>query len=244
MRNIHRILLLAPVLLSTSCAQKDARDYAMKLAGLLTNYSTRIDAKLADEQARYVNEAKRNETALEEDEAQRLADLRSSKSTDAANGLKAKSLTPSTFLTTLIPGYAKQDFDSSTVLYEKSQNAYMAHLKGLTDLSIEKAKIEALRQAILALAKDPGIFSEARDIAKFGSDLKDKVNVNTCASAVTAMTAANKRVADLTAAVADPTKAADKATNTAKLEIAQADAKAASDLAVSTGKLNNQNSCQ
>ena len=244
MRNTYRILLPALMLMCTSCAQKDARDYAMKLAGLLANYSNQIDAKLADEQARYIKEAKRNETALEDDEVQRLADLRSSKSTEAAKGLKAKSLTPSAFLTTLIPGYAKQDFDSSTALYEKSQNAYMDHLKGLTDLSVEKAKIEVLRQAILALAKDPGIFSEAQDIVKFSSDLKDKVNVNTCSSAVTALTAANKQVADLTAAIADPNNVANKATNTSKLEIAQADAKAAQDLAVSTGKLNHQNSCQ
>ena len=244
MKNIYRKLLLASMLLCTSCAQKDAREYARKLASLLSNYSNQIDAKLADEQARYVSEAKRNETALEDDEAQRLTDLRSSKSTEAAKNLKAKSLTPSAFLTTLISSYAKTDYDSSLTLYEKSQNAYMAHLKGLTDLSLEKAKIEALRQAILALAKDPGVFAEAQNIAKFGSDLKDKVNVNTCSSALTALTAANKRVTDLTAAIADPTKVAAKAINTSKLEIAQADAKAARELALSTGKLNNQNSCQ
>ena len=244
MRNIYRIVLLTPVLLFTSCAQKDAREYAKKLAGLLSDYSIQIDAKLADEQKRYVNEAKRNETALEDDEAQRLEDLRSSKSSEAAKNLKAKSLPPSTFLSTLIPTYAKTDFDSSLALYEKSQTAYMAHLKGLVDLSIEKAKIEALRQAILALAKDPGVFAEARNIGKFGSDLKDKVNLNTCSSAASELTAANKRVTDLTAAIADSTKVADKTINTAKLTIAQADAKAARDLAVSTGKFSNQSTCQ
>src|SRR6266704_46619 len=107
MRKIWIGVLLVSTVLCSSCSQKDAQEYAKKLADLLGKYSEQIDAKLADEQTRYVNEAKRNEVALEEDEAQRLSDLRSAKSQEAAKDLKAGNLKPAAFVETLLSAYAQ-----------------------------------------------------------------------------------------------------------------------------------------
>ena len=234
MRKIWIGVLLVSSVLCSSCSQKDAREYAKKLADLLGNYSDQIDAKLTDEHQRYKNEAKLNEEALEVDEYQRLSDLRSAKSQQAAADLKAGNLKPAAFVATLLSAYGQADFDSTKALYEKSANAYMVHLKDLADLSVEKAKIDALTQALNTLAKDPGFLAGAVEAAKFGADLKDKVNLNTCTAARSAQAAADKRAEQLTKDVADAAMAANKDVNTSKLGIAKADSAAAAKLAAAS----------
>jgi hypothetical protein len=235
-RSIHVCLILAASLWSSSCAEKDAREYARKLAALLSSYSQQIDLKLADEEARYVSEAKREEAAIERDAATELEMERLSRAQDAAQQLAAGSLQPAALLSAIMPAYAKKDFDQNEALYTKAQDAYTSHLKNLTHLSIEKAKIQALQQALEGLGTEPNLVAQLQEFGKFGSDLKNQINVQTCSAAVDTITARQKSIDALTADIADASKAADKEKNQKKLEIAQADLKAAGTLRTASGK--------
>lgn len=104
MRSVLTGILLLCALVCTSCSQKDARDYAKKLADLLGKYSEQINSKLADEQARYVSEAKGLESDFEEDEPNAFRTLEL---------LKSGTLNPSAMVATLLTAYATVDFDSS-----------------------------------------------------------------------------------------------------------------------------------
>lgn len=80
-------------------------------------------------------------------------------------------------------------------------------MKGLTDLSLETAKIEALQQSLNALAKDTGFLAKAEEAEKFAADLKDQVDLNTCSAALHSQQTADRKIDDLDAAIADPAKA-------------------------------------
>jgi hypothetical protein len=223
-----------------SCSQKDAQEYAKQLAALLDKYSAQIDAKLADEQMRYVNEARRLEQEGEVDEQQRLKDLRTSEAKQFAADLKKGRTKPAAILS-ILAGYAKTDFASNRDVYEKSQDAYLEHMKGLTNLTLEKAKIQGLTQALKALAKDPEFLAQAEDAVKFGTDLKDGINLNTCNAASKAKAKADALVKSLTSAIAAPgATETERAANEAKMETAKADSAAAAKLAKSTGRLNDE----
>ena len=234
--SIYLGLTLAASLLMSSCAEKDARQYARKLAELLSSYSQQIDQKLADEEARYISEAKRDEAAIERDAATELRNERRTRAQDAAKQLTDGTLKPAALLATIMPAYAKKDFDQSEALYEKSQDAYTSHLKNITHLSIAKAKIQALQQALEALGKQPNLAAQLQEFGKFGSDLKEQINLQTCAAAVDTITAKQALITSLTADINDASKAADKDRNQKKLEIAQADLKAAEKLRDASGK--------
>ncbi len=226
--------MLAASLLCSSCADKEARAYAHKLAELLDKYSAQIDAKLNDEQARYVREAKGNEEDAEVDEADRLDLLRSNGAKEAARVLKAGKTNAAAAVDRMVATYARVDFESTRELYAKSQDAYMAHLKGLADLSLEKAKITALKQALKELAKDPGVFAQAEAAAKFGSDLQGMVNANTCKAAQASKARAEGDAKKLAGSV--PKDDDEKKLIDAKVASAKADAASASKLVAAACK--------
>jgi hypothetical protein len=229
-------LILLASLCASSCAEKDARQYARKLAELLSSYSRQIDAKLADEEARYISEAKRDEEAVSRDAARELRDERIARAQDAARQLTAGSVKPAALLETIMPAYAKKDFDQNEALYTKTQDSYTSHLKNITHLSIEKAKIQALQQALEALGRQPNLMDQLQEFSKFAADLKDQVNLQACSAALDTIAARQLLVQSLTTAINDPAKAAEKATNQKKLDIAAADLKAAQTLRDASGK--------
>lgn len=235
-RSIQAGLIVAVSLFASSCAENDARQYALKLAELLSSYSQQINQKLADEEARYVSAAKRDEAAIERDAATELLNERLSRAEDAAKQIADGSLKPAALLQTIMPAYAKKDFDQSEALYTKAQDAYTAHLKNLTQLSIEKAKIQALQQALEGLGKQSNLVAQLQEFGTFASDLRDQVNIQTCSAAAATITAKQSLIATLTADIGDASKAAEKDSNQQKLEIAQADLKNAQALEAASGR--------
>jgi hypothetical protein len=242
-RSICLGFILVASLWSSSCAEKDARQYARKLAELLSSYSQQIDRKLADEEARYVREAKRDEEAVNQEAALALVNERLARAQDAAKQLSAGSIKPAALLETIMPAYAKKDFDQNQALYEKTQDAYTSHLKNITHLSIEKAKIQALQQALEALGKQPNLMDHLQEFGKFEADLKDQVNLQACSAALDTITARQALVQSLTTAINDPAQVAEKDRNQKKLDIAAADLKAAQTLRDASGKFKNS-TCQ
>jgi hypothetical protein len=135
-----------------------------------------------------------------------------------------------------MPVDSKKDFDQNEALYTKTQDSYTSHLKNITHLSIEKAKIQALQQALEALGRQPNLMDQLQEFSKFGADLKDQVNLQACSAALDTITARQALVQSLTTAINDPARAAEKATNQKKLDIAAADLKAAQTLRDASGK--------
>lgn len=214
-RSIQLIVILAASLLTSSCAEGDAREYARKLAALLASYSQQIEKKLADEEARYVDEAKQVEEAIERDEANALAAERRAQSRAATQQLIAGTLQPAAFLHDTLAAYAKKDFDQNEAVYVKDQDAYTSHLKSLTHLSLEKAKIQGLQQALEGLGKQLNLVAQIEEYGKFGDELRKQIQQQTCSAAAATVKAKTELIATLTAG-ADPAK-------DAKLAIAQAD---------------------
>src|SRR5262249_274584 len=145
-------LLASSTLLLTGCDQT-ARQYAASLADLLSSMQKQATAKLLDEQQRYEGLAHRQFLAMEEDELANLGISRESgEDRENKQALLDGKIHGSELLARLRE-YAEKDFTVTQTIFGSSPDAELDSIKGLHDLSLEKAKLDALHEALDGLAK-------------------------------------------------------------------------------------------
>jgi len=188
------VLLLSVAVLLAGCSDKQAREYAAELAKVLSSYQKQTAAKLADEQKRYVAEAKQ---VVRETDVLMFDTLRMNRN-QAASSVVFQDLVsgrtgPEQVLRTLVPQYAQSDFEKTKALFDRADDAYLDHLRRMNDLRMEQVKIGALQDALEGLAKKPNFGDLAKNYTTFASELGSALAVEACQNAADSIEALNAR---------------------------------------------------
>lgn len=238
-KSISIAAVLSLAMLASSCTDKTAAAYAAELVAMLDSLSTKANKKLADEQKRYLEEALDFEENRDFDVLADLKLKRQSASTKLVmDQLIGGKTTASQVMNLLLPEYAEQDLTATQRIYEKRSDAHLDALKTLQDLSLDGAKLKALREAVAALSKRPELLATGLQYGQFGRDLKGNLDFHACVDA-------NKSVVGLTAEVTSfqakikaigSTNVTELARLNAALTVAEAGVRAATARRESTGR--------
>jgi hypothetical protein len=131
--------------------------------------------------------------------------------------------------------YAEKDFTVTQTIFGSKPDAELDAIKGLHDLSLEKAKLDALHEALEGMAKKQSLFETAGQLGGFGQQVKDNLAFHQCEDLDQKAKDAATKVTDLQnnlkAAAADS-----KAAIQAELDTAQAAQKAVEAERAATGR--------
>ena len=245
MRGMKQYPVIAALSMTlASCSGGKVRQYAAELAALLESYSVQVEAKLDDEQSRYLTEAERIERRIEEWAEEGLEAERAAAATRIATQLAAGRVGPLNLMDTLLPQYAAKDFQQTKTLYEKDMDAHLEHIQNLDDLSLEKAKITTLREILQDLARKPNFTELAKDLASFGQELREQVNYLKCVDAHTAVGRLEQEANNLREQINEPGISSEQKTGLeASLKLVEAEQAAVSATRTSTNLFDGQQ-CQ
>ncbi len=175
MKRIITVLALCSLLALGGCDDKDARDYAKELVGVLKSYQSEVNKKIKAEResykdlagtyayARQVNLS----TTLRDERFRRIDTL-----TDALLQDDAK-ITPSEIHNLLID-YAGHDFDATRSMLEQESDGQAEYLASLESLELQAQSIEALSKALEELAKPKSDIKKLRELGKSAQEFRDK----------------------------------------------------------------------
>ena len=227
----HCLNRTLPLLLSLTLLQSCAPDeYATELSSLLSNYAQQISRRLAEEEKRYLREARILQNA--DDRAQnRTADEAIAM---AAAGLAADIVAGRATGDRAISGataFGQTEYDRARLLAARDQDAELQRIRTLQSLQVDSVKIEALRAALEVLAKKPDWQSALAESAQFGKDTKNHLDLLSCQDLDASVKEFTAQDAALAAAIA-----ATAATETAKkAELMKRQVAVRASLAAATG---------
>src|ERR1017187_4911965 len=171
--------LVLTALLLTGCDQ-DARDYAAGLSGLLDSMRKQATAKLLDEQERYQEFAHRQSAAAKEDELTNLRiDRTSGEARETVDQLIAGKIKGSEVMARLHE-YAEKDITTTQGIFGSDPDAELDAIKELHDLSLDKAKLDALHEALQGLTKKQNLMDTATQVGGFGKEVKGNLDFHNC----------------------------------------------------------------
>ena len=174
-------MLLAGVMLTSSCADKTAIAYAEDLLAMLDTLVAQASRKLADEENRYLAEAREFESDKAADTTRALEMTRTNASTTTVlNQLLAGKANAAQVLDVLLPEYAAMDFTTTKEIYARRMDAHIETLGRLQSLGVQRAKLKALRTAVEALAVKPSLVEQGGQLAAFARDVKGNLDFHSC----------------------------------------------------------------
>lgn len=180
MKKIITFALILSLLLLTGCGDKEAREYAGKLAEVLTTYQAQVVKKIKAEQQYYQNSAQIYSTARRQEIISTLNTERLNRIDRLADSLmQGAKLSPSE-IHKLIADYAKLDFDSTRIIYEKESDDTAEYLTGVENLQLQAASINALVKALQSLSEEKGSLSQLKSVVDFAGSVKSRLNVLEC----------------------------------------------------------------
>ena len=239
MRKPRLVICLAlQALLMTGCDQA-AHDYALSLSGLLDSMRKGVTKKLLDEQDRYKKFAERQISNLHQDVLSNLRmDRDSGEGGDTTQDLLHGKINGSDVMEKL-GEYAEKDFTATQTIFGSNPDAALDLIKGFHDLSVEKAKLDALQEALNGLAKKQTLFETAGKLGGFADEVKGNLDFHHCEDLDQKARAAKAKVDELQPQV-DSATANQKPGLQAQLAVAKAGQKAAEDERNATGRYQNQ----
>jgi uncharacterized protein YicC (UPF0701 family) len=180
MRRIIAILFIGGALLLSGCEQKEAREYAQRLANALKSYKVEINKKIEAEQeagkmqAAVYSYTQRTDAllSLENDRFRRASVL-------AESLIAGGKLTP-VGIQGLLAEYAKLDFDTTRAIFEKDADDQAAFLTGIENLELQAQNIDALIGALEDLARPGSDIAQLKDAAAFAVKFKQKLDELRC----------------------------------------------------------------
>jgi len=177
-RSFLSVCLVLTALPLTGCDSK-AQEYAASLSGLLDSLRKQATRKLVDEHRRYQAFAQRRSAALETDEISNLRIDRTTVAREAAEQLLDGSIKGGEIMARLRE-YAERDFTTMQAIFGASPDAELDAIRGLHHLSLEKAKLDALHEALEGLAKKQGLLETANQLAGVGKEVKGNLDFHHC----------------------------------------------------------------
>ncbi len=168
------------LLVLTGCDDKDARDYAKDLVGVLKSYQVEVNKKITAEKKSYKNLAGTYAYAKQVDLLSRLRTERLSRADSLTDSLIAdEKITPSD-MHKLVLDYANLDFESTRQALEQESDAQAEYLASLESLELQAQNIAQLTKALEALAKPKGNIKKLKELGASAKELKSKFDELQC----------------------------------------------------------------
>ena len=235
MKNSRKILFLALAALSFTGCDGTAREYAASLNSLLDSMRTQATTKLMDEQSRYQTFAHRLRVNADRD---MLSNLRIDRTSDSAAAVTQQLLDGKMRGGEVIASlreYAEKDFTATQGIFGSRPDEELNAIKDLRDLSLEKAKLDALHEALAGLAKNQSLLETASQMKEFGEQVKGNLDFHHCEDLDSKAQEAAAKIAALRAKLA-AAPAADKPAIQSDLDAAQGSQKALEAQRAATGR--------
>jgi uncharacterized lipoprotein NlpE involved in copper resistance len=184
MKKLLMTLMLCSLTLLSGCDDKDARDYAHELVGVLKSYQAEVNQKIKVEQESYKDLASTYAYARQVDVHTRLQNERlrlSGSLTDSlmSGDTKDTKITPST-LHGLVADYAKHDFEATRQMLEEESDGQAEYLASLESLELQAQSIESLTKALEELAKPKSDIKKIKELGLAAKEFKDKLDALGC----------------------------------------------------------------
>jgi len=199
-KRIIIILLISGSLFCAGCKDKEAREYAQRLADTLKSYKAEINKKIKAEQEATAMQASVYAYAHQTDALLTLENDRFRRASAMAESLmQGGKLSPSDIQRQLAE-YAKQDFDTTRAIFEKDADDGAAFLTGVETLELQAQNIDALIAALEELAKPTSNIAQLKEAGDFAVKFKQKLDELRCNDLVVAIKCLEPKAAAATGA--------------------------------------------
>lgn len=199
MKKFAALFLLCGSLALAGCDDRDAREYAKRLADVLDTYQTELDRKVSAEKASYKELAAVYEQARRSNVEESLDVERSIRSKKLATLLvRADDLPRQTDILDSLHDYAEHDLRLTRDFLQTEADAQAQFLGDIEALEFESETIDELRESLKQLAKPKGQLKRLRDAAVFAQDSKKELDKLTCQDLDTRLTALRAQLAKTT----------------------------------------------
>src|SRR5262249_10091230 len=181
MRNrILPALLVCLALACGGCEEKEAREYAGRLANVLRTYKIEVDKKIDAERGAYQKLGAIYSYARQYDVVQGLRTDRYRRANSLVDSLlQGRKLAPSE-IQQLISDNAKLDFDAIRSVYEAEIDDSASYLTGLETMELQVQSIDALIEALEDLAKPKSDLRQLREFVDFAAGVKNRLDALAC----------------------------------------------------------------
>lgn len=181
MKKIFLVLTLTFGITFSGCDNKDARNYANELVGVLKSYRAEINKKIKAEQDSYKDLASTYAYAKQMSVKLDLQTERLRRASELTDNLlnSSEEITTSN-ISNLVLDYAKTDFDKTRQMLEQEADNQAEFLTGLETLELQAQNIDALIKALEELAKPKGDIKKLKDLAESAKEFKNKLGELEC----------------------------------------------------------------
>jgi hypothetical protein len=181
MKKLLTAILLCAFAALSGCDDKDARDYANELAGVLKTYQSEVNRKIGAERASYKDLASTYAYARQVDLYTTLQNERLRRSGELADALLQgeKALSPSD-IQALVADYARHDFDATRETLEQESDGQAEYLASLESLELQADGIENLSKALQELGKPKSDIKQLKELASAAKQFKEKFDALEC----------------------------------------------------------------
>ena len=158
------------------CDDKDAREYAKELSGVVKSYQSELNKKIKAEKDSYKD---LSGTYAYAQQVSLSADLdgererRKDELTDSLLHGDAK-VTPADIHAMLI-NYAEHDFDATRQMLERESDGQAEYLASLQSLELQSQSLEALSKALEELAKPKSNVKQLKELAGAAQEFRSKL---------------------------------------------------------------------
>jgi hypothetical protein len=164
----------------TGCDDKDARDYAAELVGVLKSYQVEVNKKIVAEKKSYKDLAGTYAYAKQVDLLSRLRTERLSRADSLTDELIAgEKFTPSD-MHKLLLDYANLDFEATREALEQESDGQAEYLASFEALDFQAQNVAQLTKALEALAKPKGSLKKLKELGTSAKEFKNKLDELEC----------------------------------------------------------------
>lgn len=176
MKRIITALLLCCMLGLAACDDKDAREYAKELSGVVKSYQTELNKKIKVEKDSYKDLAGTYAYAQQVSLSAELDGERLRRKDELTDELLHgdKKVTPADIHAMLID-YAGHDFDATRQMLERESDGQAEYLASLQTLELQSQSLESLSKALDELAKPKSDIKQLKELAAAAQEFRSKL---------------------------------------------------------------------
>lgn len=181
MKKLLTAIVLCGLVALSGCDDKDARDYANELAGVLKTYQSEVNKKIGAERASYKDLASTYAYARQIDLYTTLQTERLRRSGELTDTLLQgeKTVSPSD-IQALVADYARQDFEATRETLEQESDGQAEYLASLESLELQADGIDKLSKALQELGKPKSDIKRLKELASAAAEFREKFDTLEC----------------------------------------------------------------
>jgi hypothetical protein len=180
MKKLIIATIVLVLLTQTACDDKDARDYATELVGVLKTYQVEVNKKITAEKKSYKDLAANYAYSKQTNMISRLSTARLSGADKLTDLLMAnEKFTPSD-MHQLVFEHAMLEFETTRQALEEESDGQAEYLASLEALDFQAQNIAQLTKALEALSKPKSDVKKLKELAASAKEFKTKFDELEC----------------------------------------------------------------